>query len=294
MRILHILDAAGVACIYARYQRLQGHESKVIWNIDVGDKYGIYNFYKDFVINVTRNQFTERCMQEGESADIIHVHGYIDILIKLRKKFKSKKIVLHYHGTDIRGLNKQQLPHRSLLSDAVIKTKILYRKLIGHMKAQRLADAVCVSTPDLLSLVRRGIYIPIPIDTAHFTSSSFAKGDRKDALTINSEVTDIQRATDYCKKNNINLNIEVYDRTKDPIMYAEMPDFMRGYRTYVDIRYVNDTVLKNLSSTALQALASGLRVLDFKLKYHQGLPPEHDAKNVVSQLSTIYKDLGIL
>jgi hypothetical protein len=292
MRILHILDAAGVACIYAKYQRLQGHESKVIWNIDVGDKYGIYDFYKDFVINVTRNEITERCMQEGESADIIHVHGYIDILIKLRKKFKSKKIVLHYHGTDIRGLNKQQLPHRSLLSDAVIKTKILYRKLIGHRKAQRLADAVCVSTLDLLSLVQRGIYIPIPIDTDHFTS--FTKGEPKDALTINSEVTDIQRAIDYCKKNNINLNIEVYDRTKDPIMYAEMPGFMRQYRTYVDIRYVNDTVLKNLSSTALQALASGLRVLDYKLQYHQGLPPEHDAKNVVSQLSTIYKDLGIL
>jgi len=295
MRILHILDAAGVACIYAKYQRLQGHESKVIWNIDVEDKYGIYDFYKDYVINVNRKEFIERCMQEGESADIIHVHGYIDILIKLRKKFhKSKKIILHYHGTDIRGLNKQELPHRSRLSDAVIKLKILYRKMIGHVKAQRLADAVCVSTPDLLSLVRRGIYVPIPVDTDHFRPNTIAKGELKDALTINSEVTNIQWALDYCKRSHINLNIEVFDRTKNPIMYKDIPDFIRGYKTYVDIRYVNDTVLENLSSTALQSLASGLKVLDYKLQFRQGLPPEHNAVNVVSQLSGIYKNLNLL
>ena len=53
MRILHILDAAGVACIYAKYQRKQGHDAKVIWNRDVLDKYGIYDFYRDYLINVT-------------------------------------------------------------------------------------------------------------------------------------------------------------------------------------------------------------------------------------------------
>jgi hypothetical protein len=77
-------------------------------------------------------------------------------------------------------------------------------------------------------------------------------------------------------------------------MYADIPDLIRAYRTYVDIRYVNDTVLENLSSTALQALASGLRVLDFKLQFRYGLPPEHDAVNVVSRISAIYKDLGML
>src|SRR6185436_3124143 len=112
MRILHILDAAGVACIYSKYQRKQGHDAKVIWNRDVLDKYGIYDFYRDYVI---------------------HVHGYIDILFELRKKFhRQKKIILHYHGTDIRGLKKQELPHRSLLSDTMIKLKMFYRKKIGH------------------------------------------------------------------------------------------------------------------------------------------------------------------
>lgn len=108
MRILHILDAAGVACIYSKYQRKQGHDAKVIWNRDVLDKYGIYDFYRDYLINVTYEKFTETCLQEAETADVIHVHGYIDILFELRKKFhRQKKIILHYHGSDIRGLKKQ-------------------------------------------------------------------------------------------------------------------------------------------------------------------------------------------
>jgi hypothetical protein len=295
MRILHILDAAGVACIYSKFQQTKGHESKVIWNKDVGDKYGIYDYYKDYIINVSHAEFTERCLWEGKNADVIHVHGYIDILFKLHKKFhKSKKFILHYHGTDIRGLNRQMLPHRSRLSDTVIRLKRLYRKKIGHSKAQKLADAVCVSTPDLLPLVRNGIHIPIPIDTYHFKPDNNSSVELKEAFTVNSEVTNIQWALDYCKTNGVNLNIEVFDRTKNPIMYKDIPDFIRGYKTYVDIRYVNDTVLENLSSTALQSLASGLKVLDYKLRFRQGLPPEHNAVNVVSQLSGIYKDLNLL
>jgi hypothetical protein len=295
MRILHILDAAGVACIYSKFQQTNGHESKVIWNKDVGDKYGIYDYYKDYIINVSHAEFTERCLREGETADVIHVHGFIDILFKLHKKFhKSKKIILHYHGTDIRGLNRQVLPHRSRLSDTVIRLKRLYRKKIGHSKAQKLADAVCVSTPDLLPLVSNGIHIPIPIDIFHFKPDNNSSAELKEAFTVNSEVTNIQRALDYCKKNGINLNIEVFDRTKNPIMYKDVPDFIRGYKTYVDIRYVNDTILENLSSTALQSLASGLKVLDYRLQFRQGLPPEHNAVNVVSQLTGIYKDLDLL
>ena len=294
MRILHILDAAGVACIYSKYQRMLGHEARVIWNKNVVDKYGIYDFYKDYLINVTYEEFTQTCLKEGQNVDVIHVHGYINILFELRKKFqRQKKIILHYHGTDIRGLKKQELPHRSVISDTAIKLKMLYRKNFGHARAQKLADAVCVSTPDLLPLVRNGIHIPIPIDTEHFSPKSTSDGELNEAFTINSEVTNIQRALELCQNNQIKLEIEVIDRTKNPIVYANIPDFIRRYRTYVDIRYVNDIVLENLSSTALQSLACGLSVLDYKLEFRRGLPKEHDAVNVASQLSNIYSELGI-
>jgi hypothetical protein len=274
---------------------MQGHVTSVIWNKDVADKYGIYDFYKDYLIKVTYGKFTETCLNEGKTADVIHVHGYIDILFKLRKKFgRQKKIILHYHGTDIRGLKNQKLPHRSLLSDTAIKLKMFYRKKIGHARAQKQADVVCVSTPDLLPLVSNGIHIPIPIDTKHFSPKSNPTGELKEAFTINSEVTNIQRALDLCKKNQINFDVEVIDRTKNPIMYTDIPDFIRGYKTYVDIRYVNDIVLENLSSTALQSLACGLSVVDYKLEFRRGLPKEHHAVNVASQLSKVYSKLGIL
>src|SRR5919198_568497 len=278
MYILHVGDQAGVACILAKYQQLlQGHEAKVI-TVRNYDKYGINAFYNEYTLNVALEEFAEKCIEKAKQADILHIHGGIDILLKLRQKFgRSKKIILHYHGTDIRGLRKQKLPHRSQLSDLAIKSIIMYRRLRGkmlfrkrmHTEAQKMADKVIVSTPDLLQLVAEGVHLPNPIDT---------------------EVTDIQWALDYCKRNNIVLDIEVYDRMKNPIMYNAMPNFLRRYKIYVDIRYVNKTTLQNLSKTALEALACGLKVLDYQLQYHQGLPIEHNPTNVISRLSTIYSN----
>lgn len=297
MHILHVWDQAGVAYTLAKYQQqVQGHEAKVIM-IGNYNKYGISEFYKQYILNAALEEFTEKCMEKAKSADILHIHSRIDVLLKLRQKFgNSKKIILHYHGTDIRGLKKQKLPHRSQLSDLAIRSimmfrrirdKVLFRKRM-HIKAQRMADTVIVSTPDLLHLVAKGIHLPNPVDTDHFKPDSISKNEQKEALTIDTEVTDIQWALDYCKRHNISLNIEVYNRIKDPIVYKDMPEFLRRYKTYVDIRYVNKAILQNLSKTALEALACGLKVLDYQLKYRQGLPREHDPINVISRLSNIY------
>jgi glycosyltransferase involved in cell wall biosynthesis len=297
MHILHVWDQAGVAYTLAKYQqRLQGHEAKVIM-IENYNKYGIFEFYKQYILNVELDEFTEKCIEKAKSADIIHVHSRIDILLMLRQKFgRSKKIILHYHGTDIRGLKEQKLPHRSQLSDLAIRSitmyrrirdKVLFRKRM-HINAQRMADTVIVSTPDLLQLVAKGIHLPNPVDTDHFKPDPISKNEQKEALTIDTEVTDIKWALDYCKRHNISLNIEVYNRIKEPIIYKHMPEFLRRYKIYVDIRYVNKTILQNLSKTALEALACGLKVLDYQLKYRQGLPREHDPINVTSQLSNIY------
>jgi hypothetical protein len=297
MHILHVWDQAGVAYTLAKYQQqLQGHEAKVIM-IGNYNKYGIGEFYKQYILNAALEEFTEKCIEEAKSADILHIHSRIDVLLKLRQKFgNSKKIILHYHGTDIRGLKKQKLPHRSQLSDLAIRSIMMYRRIRDkvlfrkrmHIKAQRMADTVIVSTPDLLQLVAKGIHLPNPVDTDHFKPDSISKNEQKEALTIDTEVTDIQWALDYCKRHNISLNIEVYNRIKNPIIYKDMPQFLRRYKTYVDIRYVNKTILQNLSKTALEALACGLKVLDYQLKYLQGLPREYDPINVISRLSNIY------
>ena len=53
MKILHIHDQAGVAFILAKYQRLNGIQTKVL-SSNKNDKYGILTFYKDYVDLVDR------------------------------------------------------------------------------------------------------------------------------------------------------------------------------------------------------------------------------------------------
>jgi len=153
----------------------------------------------------------------------------------------------------------------------------------------RTFGCVLVSTPDLLTLVYKGEYISIPVDLLHFRPDKPLKEKFRKALTINTEAIDIQLAISYCKKNGVDLDIEIYDRIRSPILYADMPSFLKKYEVYVDIRFVKETLLANLSSTALQALACDLSVLDFRLNYLKTLPIEHDPMRIASELFSIYQ-----
>ncbi len=297
MRILHIWDQAGVAFVLAKYQRSQGHDSKAIM-VREYDKYGIGKFYDQYAIDATLQDFGQKSLDEAHSADILHVHSRSDMVFKFREEFRnSKRIILQYHGTDIRGIKKQKLPHRSKVSDLAVRGIFTYRRVRDvilfkkriHSKAQGLADAVIVSTPDLLPLVSKAIYLPNPIDTDHFSpNKSSSRPERAQALTMDTEATDIQLTLSYCKRHNVKLDIDVYNRIRDPIMYGEMPAFLKKYGLYIDVRYVDGKILENLSKTALEALACGLDVLDYKLNHRHGLPEEYNPVNVTSRLETIY------
>src|SRR5215469_18497916 len=294
MRILHVWDQAGVAFELAKYQRLRGYDSTAIMAREF-DKYGIGRFYKEYVIDTTREEFVQRSLDEARSADIQHIHSRSDMVFKFRKEFRnSKKIILEYHGSDIRRIKKQDLPHRSKLSDLAVRGIFTYRRMRDmilriQLNAQRVADAVIVSTPDLLPLVSNAVYLPNPIDTDHFTpDKTFERVERERALTMDTEAIDIGLALKYCKQRNVNREIDVYNRIKDPIMYKDMPAFLKKYRLYVDVRYIDGKILENLSKTALEALACGLEVLDYKLNRRHSLPDEYSPKNVTSRLETIY------
>jgi hypothetical protein len=303
MRILHVWDQAGVASIIAKYQRLRGDDSKVI-KISSVDKYGINHFYQDYNFFVSSEEFLDKCIEKAERVDVIHVHSNIDILLNLYKKFRrSKKFILHYHGTEIRGTDQpgeresdrrveSRTSQMNIVYRLFLRAKRRARRILRkrrHLKAQRLANAVIVSTPDLLRWVTNCTYLPNPVDVDQFKPQRIYE-KKKNALTVKTEVTNTKWALDYCRKNNINLDIEVYDRVQNPMIYANMPNLLRQYTVYVDIKSVNGTVLQALSKTGLEALACGLKVLNYRLEYSEGLPVEHDPKNVVSKLSNIYSE----
>jgi hypothetical protein len=294
--VLHIWDQAGVAFILAKFQQINGNESKVI-RVKNADKYGIDEFYKEYGLFVAPEELVNRSIEEARRANVIHIHSLPEMVINIRNTYKeSKVIILHYHGTDIRGSedNSRIFNLRNILGPRNLARKIRNRRL--HIKAQRLADRVIVSTPDLIQLVKGSIFLPNPIDTNHFNKklikerSSDANDDVCKGILVNSEVTNVNLAINYCKQKNINLNIDIHDRTKNPICYKDIPNFLKKYNVYIDLRFVNEKLLKNLSKTALEALACGLRVINYNLEYVDNLPSEHYPMNVITMLSSIYSN----
>src|ERR687896_2535954 len=131
MRILHVWDQAGVACILAKYQRRQGYSSSVL-RVNDQDKYGINKFYSDLITSCSEQDFIQRSLREADSAQLIHVHSRIDVIAPLREKYgKSKKIILHYHGTDIRGFSPPAVHQKhTRLGSILTSSKFLMKKLI--------------------------------------------------------------------------------------------------------------------------------------------------------------------
>jgi len=314
MKILHINDQAGVACILAKYQRYNGIESKVLLTNSLltnykFDKFGIFNFYKDYVNIIPGYNYVDYCISEAQDTDVIHIHSMEELVIKMRKIFgNSKKIILHYHGTDIRGLK----PTFSPLQNMKTRTKVFAAKVrdrirlikMGYYKSlptlriesQKLADEILVSTPDLLSILPNAEYLPTPVDVEHFSKDNAVIINKfnDNALTIKTQTGNIEKALQYCKENNIDLKIDIFDRTKMPMLYEDIPNLLKKYKVYVDIRVVNDKILESLSKTALESLACGLKVLNYKLEYLDKLPEMHKPVNVIHQLENVYNKTELL
>jgi hypothetical protein len=306
MKVLHINDQAGVSCILAKYQRRNGIESKVLSSYNM-DKFGILKFYKDYVNVVKPADFVDYCISEAKNADIIHIHSNEALIFTIRKIFgNSKKIILHYHGTDIRGFKNKNSSKISIFQNITNKKKLFVHKIKNRLwlvkrgyyksfstESQKLANDILVATPDLLTLVPHAKYLPNPIDLDHFSKRNDDNYNRSinNAVTIKTATGDIQKTLEYCKTNNVRLKIDIFDRTKTPLWYEEIPNFLKKYDIYVDVRIVNDKILENYSKTALESLACGLKVLNYKLEYIDRLPEIHYPVNVVSQLENIYNKL---
>jgi hypothetical protein len=67
-----------------------------------------------------------------------------------------------------------------------------------------------------------------------------------------------------------------------------MPDLIARYQIYVDLKYLQNALVEALSKTALECLASGLFVLDHRLRYVHGLPPEHSGESAARRALEIY------
>jgi glycosyltransferase involved in cell wall biosynthesis len=262
MNILYIWDQAGVACILAKHHRKMGHEVRILKRAGY-DPFGISKFYDEPLLDMDGKTFLKYAIKEAARYDVIHVHTLYKVIPELRKKYRDKKLVLHYHGSEVRG--RQSDPLRA--------------------EAEEKSDIILGSTEDLKDYVEDIMYVPNPVDTGHFKPDSRLSNR---AFTISRSITDTQWMLDYMKKNSIDLEVEMVERGSSPIPYSKVPAFLKQYGIYVDIRYIDGILLKNLSKTGLESLACGLRVLDHKLEYVEGLPEEHKPEIVAGRVLDIY------
>jgi len=143
VKVLHIWNPAGVASILAKYQ------SKILnWKTWVITRkyYDRYNvtIYGE-AIKCRAFTFKIKALIKALSFNIIHIHAFDEFIPLLKRLYPSKKIVLHYHGSDIRGKWKER--------------ERFWKK----------ADSILVSTPDLLEdAPQHVIYLPNPVDTELF------------------------------------------------------------------------------------------------------------------------------
>ena len=254
MRVLHVWEVSSTT-ISTFMDRIYGTRSAVLCR-EKYDPYGhntttpnlqgsVFEFYGDAVLWASR-------------ADIVHIHSR-DRLAPMVKRLK-KPVVMHYHGSDIRG------------------------KWQERRKRWEKADALMVSTPDLLEgAPENAVYLPNPVNTDLFHPDAVEHA-RDSAVHFSKGADDL--ATEIARENELPLII-----VKQRIMRRDMPPLLRNYTHLVDVKRSSDgEVLRARSLLALEALACGLQVLspDGVVK---GLPEEHRPENVVKTLYELYTGL---
>ena len=208
--------------------------------------------------------FALKCLWLARKFDIVHVH-FLDELVPFLKFFYPRKpLVLHYHGSRIRG------------------------KWGLRRKYWSKADVVLYSTLDLLDDKTPGcaVYLPNPVDIEIFYPKG-VKPKPKAAFHFSYNADDL--AMEYAEKYGLELTI--YNSKKQGfIPHLRFPEVLCQYRYYIDVKRnaSGELLTVPLSKTALEALACGLKVITWKGEIVESLPEEHLPEKVLRRLYHLY------
>jgi hypothetical protein len=267
-KVLHILDIAGIPSILSHYYNKLGKgKSELFYHEKNSISSSISRFYEGVPFEKFRNLLFVALIKSFHY-DIIHIHG-AETLIPLFK-VSGKKIVLHYHGSDIneqkRSFDKKRIFARSMADLIIYNGKNMENKIITSKKVQKE-------------------YLPNPIDTEHFSPDN---ENRRGALSFVSNNLDKEKTINAIRKISEST---IIDLDIQQIPYSIVPKFLSKYEMYIDIKIMPwGQILEDLSTTALQALSCGCKV------YHNNrvietLPSEHKPENVIKRLDSFYNDL---
>lgn len=276
MKILHVLNTGGVASIIAKFtDRIFATKSRVITR-KIQDRFGltIYGEYWNSSFYV----FLLKIVWEARKHDIVQLHDR-DLLITILKFiYPGKPVIIHYHGSKIRGKWKKRKKYWSKADKILVVTKDLLR-----------------GAPESVEVLEN------PVDTDLFYPMPKVKRELMKALHFEYGVSELARET----ANGCGLELVIVDRSKNYIPYLKMPEFLNRFEFYIDVKlgrrfadYNTGSVLLHppdaYSKTGLEALACGLTVLSINKFIARGLPEENYPEFVADRMYEIYNELLLL
>ncbi|RLE74742.1 MAG: hypothetical protein DRJ56_06900 [Thermoprotei archaeon] len=252
MRFLFLHDCAGVCTLLARELSRMGHRCRVVVNTD---PFGIYAYYRRrgvdvAVVGAKGLNYYLVALRLAPKYDVIHVSSLDKLAVMAPALSRlNKRLVLHYHGTDIRGK-------------------------WGERRYWRMADLILVSTPDLLDgAPASACYLPNPVDVELFR---YVGGRRPGtALYLKLQYEDAAEAVRRARRLLPNVRVRVLERR---IRYGDMPKVLSAYEYFID-RYT----IPSLSKTALEALACECKVLRWDGRVALELPRQHEPRRVAQR-----------
>lgn len=172
----------------------------------------------------------------------------------------GKPYLIHCHGTDVRNG-------------------------IGYLKKKALTKAklILYSTKDLMQPLMRAridneaYYLPTPVGPQFKPLKLDHEEFRKSYKLYVDKWYEPSRASKF----RYNPYVHVHSKQ---IPYEQMPQFLNQFEFFID-----QNTFPALSKMALEALACGLKVINWKGEIIKGLPEKHKVKNVVKQLIMFYE-----
>jgi hypothetical protein len=197
--VLHVNNIAGAAGLLSDEQtRLHLKSDVLVFNKSK------FNFDYDFLIKEKKIRKVINFWNIAKNYDVLHFH-YKSIFKKGRDiilwKKLGKKIIMHHHGSDIRGIG--ELP--------------VYKKY---------CDTIFVSTPDLIKWSKDSIWIPVPIYLDNFKDKH--EKTKSDVVTIvhapnNRDIKGtkfVLKAIEKIKNKGYTINFNLVENTSHEILMS--------------------------------------------------------------------------
>jgi len=268
VRVLHINNIVNVPWIFSRVQRKMGFQSDVLVLSESS-----YGFRGDIMISknskLSRILFPKFLRKFVSDYDLYHFHcnsllpRFMDISVW---KSLGKKVIVHYHGSDVRG-KKKHLP-------------------------RWFADRIFVSTPDLLEYVPKAVWIPNPVDLENLPFVGCQKKMRSTKI-VHATTSWAIKGTDRIVKAINELKREGYDI--EFILIEDMPhvDAIEYYKQ-ADIA-VDQLKTGWYGMFAIECMALGKPVCVYIRKDLESFLPfmpvlNTSPKNVVENLRLLVED----